>query len=236
MVGIGLFFPGPPFRTPKVSTPVSIVFDESGEFLLRYWCSSHRERLDLDRVCPLFVVEDEGQIAARPELEATARSVDVTEDSSGSVDGVALGEIAERWVAIRMCLPSVGERLGMHALMENTQEDEIRALGPRFLLIESFGHSLPNLLDVVESGLPIGQPEIPADGVIDGGGVVKGVAVLEKGLVFAPVTKDPSFLKPTTWPTSQRGGLTMARRGPSNSFSLRSETRSSVQTRISETS
>ena len=191
--GLDRVAPPPAGPRPELATAVAAVLDEGGEFGVGDGRAPDRERLDLDGVRPLLVVEDEGQVAARPEHEGAAGHPAVARErasAAGRRDGrKRRGRIGQR-------LPGVGERLVVHVLVEDREEVEVPFRGRRLACREA-------LLDARQDGLEVAKRlahgrkrEVPPRVVRDPARVVEAVAVGPERRLVASAAERPELLEP----------------------------------------
>src|SRR4051794_5570585 len=106
--------PPPALIIPYVAARIASVFDKGGVFPLCHRRPGNGERLHLDRVCPLFIVEDEWFGGSSSEKKLAAGDLRVARERAGGRAGWCVMSVRDchqprRRIAQR--LAGVGERL-----------------------------------------------------------------------------------------------------------------------------
>src|SRR5437867_9219747 len=133
--------PGPSFVAPEFAPPVASAFNKGRKFRLRDGRPRDCERLQLRRMRPLLVVENEGFVRARgTEHEASARDLGIARQGTRldgrRVAGSEMSGKARRRVLKR--LTRVRKGLVVHVLVEDRKQNEIGQLFSRIALAQAF--------------------------------------------------------------------------------------------------
>ena len=165
----------------------------------------------MDRVGPLFVVEDEHEMVGGPQDELPTWERDITGQWAAleiTVGGQNLGRLGccRRRIfhrktrgRIGQSLSGVSERLSMHVLMEQGQEmkiqDPIRK-GAWTGVLEMLQHAIQHAVHVGEGFSPGQEGKIPTCFVRHGPRVVQSISLVEDWPFPPQMPQRPLLLKP----------------------------------------
>ena len=168
--------PAPPGLTPAFPPAVSLCLDELQKFRLRHGRARDSERTDLDRVRPLFVVENKWLFVKRSQEKTSAGNLRISAERV-RLAGLGRSQAGEKGCTPSISLPSVREGFRVHVLVENAQRDEIAFLFAEFSLLDTLQHPVAYRRHVGHGVVARRQPQAPTCIVRDGCRIVERVPV-----------------------------------------------------------